>query len=162
MTDGKVVVADASNALGISYQIVMNEKLGRSIVFQAHVAVDTPLPQLNELLDRIGSSATRQIKLCELDLARRALIDHQHQLKGVLVQRELLDAAAQAQYEQNGRKGEWTPEKLTPQQRTARLSVDQSIEKWQAGLEHYKADIERLERLVSSDGPDGGADRNTG
>jgi hypothetical protein len=162
MTDAKVVVADAANALGISYQIVMNEKLGRSIVFQAHVAVDTPLHQLNELFDRMDQSATRQVHIQELALAYRALADHELQLKGVMVQRELLDATAREAYEQEGRKGDWSPAKLSAQQRQARLATEQSIEKWKGGFEHYKTEIARLEGLVGPDAPDSSADRNSG
>jgi hypothetical protein len=161
MTEPRTVVA-ADPALGFSYQVVLDKQAQRTLVFQTHVPFDASQEAVDGLLDKIGKSADRQIAIYELREATKAIADHQRNLHEILKQRELLDATAQEEYEQSGRKGEWTPHKLTPQQRQARLAVEQQLSKWQDGLTRWQADLDRLKPMVNGHAPDLGADRHTG
>jgi hypothetical protein len=158
MTEARTVVADP--ALGCSYQIVLDKEARRTLVFQLHVPLDTSLDVINENLDKIGKAADRQIAWYELLEARENLKGHQRSLKGILEQRELLDARAEAEYMESNRKGPWSPDKLPPQHKQQRLALEQAITKYKEGIERWTQDEARCAQLVNGHVVDGGADRH--
>jgi hypothetical protein len=160
MTEARTVVADP--ALGCSYQIVLDKEARRTMVFQLHVPLGTPLAALNEHLDLIGKAADRQIAIYELQEARQFLEDHKRMAHSLATQMETMDALAQARYEESGRKGEWNLEKMPAQEKSARHNLSISAERYREGVEKYTKAIARLQPMVNGHAPDFGADRRSG
>jgi hypothetical protein len=160
MTEARTVVADP--ALGFSYQVVLDKEARRTLVFQTHVPFDASAEAIDALLDKIGKAADRQIAVYELREAQQFLEDHQRTAKSLLIQQENLDQLAQARYEQSGKRGDWTPEKLPAQEKQQRHNLNVSIERYREGIEKYDKIIGRLAPMVNGHAPDIGANRHAG
>lgn len=148
-------------ALGMSYQVSLDKEGRRTIVFQAHVAVDTTLEQINTLLDKMSAAADRRAAIYELVDERRKADDFSITARTVLVQRTELEAAAEARYEASSKRGDWTVEKLPAKEAAARHNLNVSIERYESELERAKLNIERLEKVVGY-GPNGGSNSHAG
>lgn len=147
MTDARTVVADP--ALGFSYQVVLDKDARRTIVFQAHVSVSASLDEVNEVLDKIGKAADRQCAIYELQEARQFLEDHKRASRSLALQMENMEALAQARYEESGRKGAWSAERMSPLEQSARNNLTVSIERYREGIEKYSGVVARLQPLVN-------------
>lgn len=149
-------------ALGMSYQVALDKDGRRTIVFQAHVAVDTSLESINMLLDKVGQAADRQAAVYELIRERTALEEHKLQSKSLLIQRTELEAAAEARYEESARRGDWTIEKLPAKEKSAWHNINVSIQRYQEGLERHSRNVEQLVQQVNGHVVDSGSNSHTG
>jgi hypothetical protein len=150
MTEARTVIAEA--ALGASYQIVLDKEARRTLVFQAHVTVATPIEQVNELLDKIATAADRQIAIYELRQAQADLEGQERTMASLERQMANMEELSRARWEAEttgGRKrGEWTPERLQAQERQAHGNIKVSLERYREGMQRAMDTIERCKQTL--------------
>lgn len=146
--DGRTEVLPA--ALGISYRIALDKEGRREIVMQGHLQIDASLATINDLCDRVAKAADRQAAIYEMEQAvirRDAMTARLHELE---VQTVNTQEISRARWMQEGRKGEWSEERLSAPEKQAIQGISSSRIKYREGIEQAQADIDRLERVIAN------------
>lgn len=160
MTEAKTVVADP--ALGFSYQIVLDKDARRTLVFQGHVTVDTPVEKLNEVVDKVAQAADRQIAIYELQQAEEDKAGQLRTMETLERQVATMEEISKARWTASGRKGEWNSERLDAQEKAAHKNIEVSLERYRDGIRRAQATIDRCRPLVNGHAPDIGANHQSG
>lgn len=132
----------------------------REIALQTHVASDTSQSTLDALLDKMRRSIERQTAFYDLQIARDELANHVKNLRQLESAQLTVEEVARLRWAEQGRKGEWDPERhLSSQEKTARKQNEGSLKSWREGAMHWDAEVRRLAEIVHADdiSPDRGA-----
>jgi hypothetical protein len=155
--------AVVSPGVGWSFQQGFgDEKRPKSLVAQLHVPLDMSAEEVDKHLDKVRVAIDRQIAIYDLESARGALQDHKKKIRELHTVIAGADESARIEFEERGRRGEWTPDKLTPQQRQAKAGAQTNLERYEQGAEFWQLQIQELERKVSGHAPVSGANSHTG
>lgn len=150
-------------AIGWSYQANFGgERNPRSLVAQLHVPIDCAAGKIDELLDMIRTAVERQAAWYALQEALEAVEGHKARLRELHMALAMSEETARIEYDSSGRRGEWTPEKMSPAQQKARLGAAHNLKDWEAKTEVWKQRVAELTEKVHGNGLNGGADRYTG
>lgn len=137
--------------VGWSYQQQFgSEKRPKSLVAQMHVPLGIPVAQLNELLDTIKTAIDRQIALYDLEEALYAIAEHRTKVAEMHTVVALAEESAKITFESSGRKGDWTPEKMTPHQQQERKQAQANLERWEIQYAAWQAKAEKLREIVNA------------
>jgi len=147
----------------IEIQVTFGPDGGRSFGMRfAPMPLDTGRTTLDEVLDRVLDAVERQ-------RARFSLIDKEAQLQqlvaiirkneGSLV---LVEEAARARWVMDGKKGEWTPDKMPAAEAMKKQHTEVGLQRDRATAEALTDEITKLRRLVNGYASYSGADRNPG
>jgi hypothetical protein len=128
---------DKEPALGLSFQINLDQHGHRQIVFQTHVGASVSDGELNETLDKIARAAMRQKFWTELEELEQNLVDAERALINAKGRYEDAINVARAAHEESGRRGAFDINTAPAQQKQHALSirgeVNNSIEYIQNG-----------------------------
>jgi hypothetical protein len=138
------------------------EKRPKSLVAQLHVPLEMPAEEVDRHLDKCRVAMDRQVALYDLEEAHEALRDHKKKIRELHAVIAGADESARIEFEERGRRGEWTPDKLTPQQRQAKAGAQTNLERYEQGAEFWQLQIQALERKVHGHAPDIGANSHAG
>lgn len=133
----------------------------REIALQTHIASDTSQAVLDALLDKMRCAIERQTAFYDLQIAREELANHIKNLRQLESAQETVTEVARLRWQEQGRKGEWDPEKhLSAQEKTARKQNEGSLKSWREGALHWDKEVDRLVEIVHAH--DIGSDRSAG
>jgi hypothetical protein len=155
MTD-EVLVTPA-----VDIQVVFGSDGQRGFTVRfAPLPLDMGRKELDAALDLVLAAVARQQAKYEVEDEEARLAEQKDRLRTYEGSMETMEETAKAQWESEGRKGEWTPERLSPAQRNARDSLHMALTKER---HEAKARQEKLARLKGKiNGSDSSADRNFG
>lgn len=155
---GELAMVDP--AIGWSMRVAFGgEKQPRDLVAQFHVPVSATPAQINALLDKVARAQDRLIrhyKLVELRERFKSLVDLIGRYEHDLV---LVEETARARWAASGRRGEWSLEALSGQERQAKNSVENSLKQSREQALRLQAEITELE---AADAAECAADRGAG
>lgn len=150
-------------AIGWSFQANFGpEQNPRSLVAQLHVPIDATPAQIDKLLDTIRTAAERQVAWYALQEALEAVEGHKARLRELHSALYSAEEAARITFEASGRRGEWTPDKMTPAEQKARLGAAQNLKDWEAKTEVWKQKVVKLTAKVNGHAPVVGANSHAG
>jgi hypothetical protein len=132
----------------------------RSFAFETYVGNDAPVQEINDILDKMREALERQCAIYDLEIARDALANHLKNLRQLESASLTVEEVARLRWQEQGRKGEWDPERhLSSQEKTARKQNEGSLKSWREGAMHWDAEVRRLAEIVHADdiSPDRGA-----
>ena len=138
------------------------EKRPKSLVAQLHVPLDMAAAEVDHHLDKCRVAMDRQIALYDLEEAHEALREHKKKVREIHAVLAGADESARLEFEDRGRKGEWSPDKMTPQQRQAKAAAEANLERWEQGAEFWQLQVQALQRRVDGRAPDIGANSHAG
>jgi hypothetical protein len=147
----------------IEINVVFDREGGRAFQVRfAPLPIDVQDAQLDETFNRVLRAVDRQqayYELQDLDEQLKDKIELLRKYEGLVV---TLDAQAQAEFESSGRRGDWTPDKMTPHTRTEREKITVSLQRDRATAEAMRGKIDRLRARSNGHASNGGADRSAG
>ncbi len=143
-----------SPALGVSYQARLDREGVRSIVFQTHVDQETPAAVVNALLDKLALAVDRQMAKTELvELAQEEQELHKR-IATFNASFSSMEVQSQQRWAESNKKGAWDPDKLPPQERTARTNLKNGLEQDKERLIRLRARVQALQKVVDGNGSD--------
>lgn len=122
---------------------------GRIIRFQTGIAQDADARDYNALLDKLSAATDRQAAKYRLDDLRKKLAEEEDLYKTRMEDLTHLDASAQAEYEKQGRKAPWAPEKLPAAKLQERQQADIFIKRIRDSILAKRAEVATLTGIVS-------------
>jgi hypothetical protein len=152
-----------SPGVGWSYeQRFGDERRPKSLVAQMHIPLDMPGADVDAYLDKIRKSMDRQIALYDLEHALLAIKDHKIKIIEQETMLETVEEQFRLDYEARGRRGDWTPDKMTPNQQSQRKTAEGNLRVWREKLEFWAKTAEELRIRVNGDASQLGPDRYVG
>ena len=147
----------------IELHIVFGADGGRAFETRlAPLPLDVDKAELNEALDRVLMAVDRQMARYELMDAESRLkeqVDRIAKYEGMVI---TLEEKARAEWELEGRKGNWSPDKLPPSYRNARETTAISLQKERAEAQTLQEKVRRLHTMVNGHAADSRANSQSG
>jgi hypothetical protein len=117
----------------ISVQLSTTIGANRSLTLTTGLAMDCPVREFNELLDKLTAASDRQKKRHDLEQTRALLKNEEQNLHLHRQQLVLQENKFRAEYATSGRKGDWEPkggqkgvlDGLTANEKTSRERIEQ-------------------------------------
>lgn len=152
-----------SPGIGWSYeQRFGDERRPKSLVAQMHIPLDMEGKEVDALLDKIRKSMDRQAALYDLEEALRAIEDHRAKIREMHSLLSGVETQFQLEYEARGRKGDWTPDKMSPNQQAQKKTAEQNLRHWEDGFERWARKADELRTKVNGYAPVGSTDSHVG
>jgi hypothetical protein len=147
----------------VDLQIVFDANGGRAFqVRMAPLPLDTSQGELNEALDRLLTAVDRQMARYELmdSAARlREQVARIEKYEGMVI---TLEEQAKVDWEQSGRRGNWSVDNLPPAYKNARETTKINLQKERAEADALQDKVHRLRSMVNGDASDSRANSQSG
>ncbi len=157
----KVVFVDA--AIGFRYQTEFALKTQRKVIeAQVRLPDDATAGAVDEALDKIARAMDRQVAYYELELLIESLAGVGPKLASFETQLALIEERSRVRYEEGGRRGEWSHDKLSPQEANAHKSLLDQMALTRAEVKNAQERRRKLEGMLNGHAFDRSADRHTG
>ena len=141
---------DTQPALGVSFNIRLDQHGLRDLVFQTHVPASVTDDALNDTLDKIARAALRQKLWTELEELEEALNDWERSLLNARGRYEDQVNVARAAHDSSGRRGDFDIDTAPAQQRQAAQNVRAEITKYVEAIQNGRRRRELLKRKLLS------------
>ena len=147
----------------IDIQVVFGGDGSRAFQMRfAPLPLDVGKEQLDEALDRVLAAVDRQRAKYELqdeEIKLQEQIDRIRTYEGLQIS---IVERHKAEWEREGRKGEWTPDRLPASHKNARDSTEVQLTRERHEAEARSAKIARLRGVLNGHGTHGSADSRPG